>query len=632
VSIQLLTQGTINKIAAGEVVERPASVVKELVENAIDAEAKAITIEVKEGGLKLIRVTDNGSGIAKEDVKRAFLRHATSKIREAKDLSIVNSLGFRGEALASIGAISMVELITKKVDDLTGIRYIFEGGEEKNYEEVGTPSGTTLIIKNIFYNTPARLKFMKTAGTEFGYVVDVVSKIAMGHPEISFKLIHNNKVRLHTIGRDQLKDSIYSIYGSDVVKNLIQVNKVEKDWQIQGFIGKPSISRGNRTYENYYINGRYIKSKLIEKAIENGFKGKLMVHQYPFVILHLTLPAKEVDVNVHPTKMEVRFNHEEAIYTFVYTTILEALYQETLIPDVAIDDKKKDVSVKTKEEVKEPFQERQQTVYKQVEGTGKVKESIAMDKNYVAPQSRIDLQGISVEKYIKLTKGGMEQSEKLEENKEEPSYTGDQIQLEGLAFTDSKSMQDHKVIGQLFGTYWIIELEKKYYIIDQHAAHEKILYERMVQKLDKAVQYAQKLLTPLVIELSVHELLRYERHKHIFKDLGFEIENFGDTSILIRWVPFIFNQAIDARQFLLILDHLSETYSEDKYTILLDKIASMSCKAAVKGNNSLSLIEYQQLIEDLLTLENPYTCPHGRPVIISMTQYELEKKFKRIQP
>lgn len=619
-NIQLLNQSTINKIAAGEVVERPASVVKELVENAIDASATGITIEIKEGGLKFIRVTDNGSGISKSNVKIAFLRHATSKIRIAKDLTTVMSLGFRGEALASIGSVSMVELITKESTDITGVRYIIEGGMEKSYEEIGVPSGTTIIVKNLFYNTPARLKFMKAVGTEYGYISDMVTKIAMGHPEIGFKLISNNKIKLHTTGKNNLNDCIYSIYGKEVIRNLIRIDRQEGDISIHGYIGKPSISRGNRTYENYYINGRYIKSRLIEKAIESGFKNKLMLHQYPFVILHISLLGSEVDVNVHPTKMEVRFGNEEAVYTFIYTTIIEALYKQVLIPDETIEKKEKE-SIDTKRKyIKEPFQEVNESVIKH-------KPTSHSDKNIKI----LDLKNIELDTYKKLTDIPSRENKETNIMEKESMYNGEQIEVDSIQFMDKKYSQSHKIIGQLFNTYWIVELEDKYYIIDQHAAHEKVLYENMINKIEGDIKCRQKLLAPLVVELSPNEWLRYKGYTDFFDKLGFDIESFGETSVIIRWVPFIFDKIMDASQFLFILDGLEDVYTKKNYEVLLDDVASMACKTAVKGGKKLSIQEYEQLIEDLLTLENPYTCPHGRPAIIAMTKYELEKKFKRIQ-
>lgn len=636
--IQLLDQNTINKIAAGEVVERPASVIKELVENSIDAGATAITIEVKEGGLKLIRITDNGAGISKEEVRTAFLRHSTSKIREANDLLSINSLGFRGEALASIAAVSMVELITKKEKEMTGIRYVIEGGKEKSYSEVGCPTGTTFIIEDLFFNTPARLKFMKTPSTELGYITELVNKLAMGHSDVSFKLISHSKTKLHTSGNSKLDNCIYSIYGKDITKNIVEIKAADGDISINGFIGKPHISRGNRAYENYYINGRYIKSKLIEKAIEDAFKSLLMLHRYPFVVFHLQVAAKDVDVNVHPTKMEVRFLNEEAVYKLVYRSIESGLHKQALIPEVNIDSKKTE-KIKEIEPTPEPFEVKRKTIEEKQGIMEKAKEQHAVENTnkYVKENGgkyskemigETVTKGIEKESVPYETKKGHNQPQPV--TNEALPYKGEQIGMPASDFIDSTALKSHKVIGQLFNTYWVVELEDKYYLIDQHAAHEKILYEKILKGLKDKIEYGQRLLRPVVVNLSINEMLRYETHKKLFEDLGFEVEAFGEESLIIRSVPFIFDSTIESDQFLQILDSLEGTYHEDKYSILLDDIASMSCKAAVKGNNKLSELEYERLIDDLLMLDNPFNCPHGRPIIISMTKYELEKKFKRI--
>jgi len=602
-SILLLDQNTINKIAAGEVVERPASVIKELVENAIDAKADAITIEVKEGGLKFIRITDNGSGIHKEDVQSAFLRHSTSKIKDEEDLASIMSLGFRGEALASIASVGRVELITKLEAEPVGIRYVIEGGIEKVLEEVGCPIGTTFIVKDLFYNTPARRKFMKTSGTELGYISDLVHKLALGHPEVSFKFMSEGKVKLQTTGNHKLKDCIFSVYGMEVAKNLIEINWQFEGMRLEGFIGKPHLSRGNRTYENYFLNGRYIKSKVIEKAIEDGYKSKLMLHQYPFVTFHLHVDAKEVDVNVHPTKMEVRFMEEAKVFQLVYKGVEAALGREALIPQVSLEKEKKETPM-VHEQIPEPFEEKR----KVLEQNGRVVPPINHQEPSYTPRV-----------------------ERLSEETPSKTYKGDQVAMSVEAFRGSSAIKSHKVVGQLFDTYWIVELEEAYYMIDQHAAHEKVLYERMVKKLSDKVEFAQRLLEPVVVNLSLQEMSRYTIYQRLFTDLGFEVEPFGEVALIIRSVPFVFGKTLEANQFLQILDGLADSFVEDKYDILLDDIASMACKAAVKGNDRLSQGEYLRLIDDLLTLDNPFHCPHGRPTIIAMTKYELEKKFKRIQ-
>lgn len=701
--IELLDQNTINKIAAGEVVERPASVVKELVENAIDAGATAITVEVKEGGLKLMRITDNGSGIEKDQIRTAFLRHSTSKIREASDLITIASLGFRGEALASIASVGMVELISKVAGDMTGSRYVIEGGQEKLFEDIGCPTGTTFLIKDLFFNTPARLKFMKTPSTELGYVADLMSRLAMGHPTIGFKFVSNGKVKLQTSGKDLLKECIYNVFGKEVARNLIEVTGSVEGIEIKGYIGKPHISRGNRTYENYYLNGRYIKSKVVEKAVEDAYKPKLMLHRYPFVAFHLQVDSKEVDVNVHPTKMEVRFMKEKEVYDLIFKAIDGALNNRGLIPQVTIDAEKQEKV--TFEGAPEPFEKKGQAEevsppYVAPSEKHPTKAQVDQTKAFELP--KIDLmkpaaaetlhdlldqskqetqkepslkrplqvgknQGAPLEKgrqatpthdkdqWSKTSKQrgseplstirSLDQAHKqapedpLEQVKPQlspqpsnisPKYDGDQIELETAKFIDPKSIKSHKVVGQLFDTYWIVELDEKYYIIDQHAAHEKVLYERMLNKIASKVMYGQRLLKPVVVHVSIQELARFETHKKVFDDLGFEAEAFGEDAIIVRSVPFIFNKLFDMGQFTQILDGLEDAFSEDKYSILLDDIASMSCKAAVKGNDRLSRAEYMQLIDDLLNLDDPFHCPHGRPTIIAMTRYDLEKKFKRI--
>ncbi len=556
-TIQLLDQNTINKIAAGEVVERPASVIKELVENAIDAGADAITVEVKDGGLKLIRVTDNGMGIKRDEIRTAFLRHSTSKIRKASDLIDIHSLGFRGEALASIAAVSMVELLTKQEADVTGIRYRIEGGAEQGHEEVGCPAGTTFIIKDLFYNTPARLKFMKTPSTELGYISDLINKMAMGHPEIGLKFISNGKIKLHTTGNKKLKDCVYAVYGKEVAKNLLEVDYANETMAVKGFVGKPHISRGNRSYENYYINGRYIKSKVIEKALEDSFKSKLMMHRYPFASFHIEILSKDVDVNVHPTKMEVRFMNEEDVYRLVFEGINQAFLAKELIPKVNLDKKEdskeqrrtekskaKEEEVEAKKNHYEPFEYKKEEVTKPLQ----VKESInLLDLNKKTYEAKVGINShvpeVSMNRQQAI-EGDVAQAEIAKDSDLAKSkadfYKGDQVEIETAKFIDSSAVKSHKIIGQLFETYWIVELEDQYYMIDQHAAHEKVLYERLLGKIESKVGYGQRLLRPVVVELSLQELGRYQAHKQLFDELGFEVESFGEESLIIRSVPFVF--------------------------------------------------------------------------------------------
>ena len=674
--IELLNQNTINKIAAGEVVERPASVVKELVENAIDAGATAITVEVKDGGLKLIRITDNGSGIAKDQIRTAFLRHSTSKIREATDLITIASLGFRGEALASIAAVAMVELITKEAHETTGVRFVIEGGQEKTLEDIGCPTGTTFVIRDLFYNTPARLKFMKTPSTELGYVADLINHLAMGHPEIAFKFISNGKTKIQTAGKGKLKDCIYSVYGKDVARNLLEIKGQDEGFKVHGFIGKPHISRGNRTYENYYINGRYIKSKVVERAVEDAFKSRLMLHRYPFVTFHMEVNPEEVDVNVHPTKMEVRFMKEKQVYDLIFDSIDSALKGKSMIPDVTI--QKETAEKPVIQEAPEPFEvglkrAEEKTHQQEIEipdSPIKQRDTEIRERPpvYHTKNISIDLMASGAKKQLQETVEAMtpapeevvqeispkpvaaveqvkESINKTDQVAVEPEvtpkkaveetkddfYAGDQVALETTAeFINSESLKAHKVVGQLFDTYWIVELEDKYYIVDQHAAHEKILYEAMLKKIESKVAFGQRLLKPVVVQLSMQELARFEAHEKLFADLGYEVELFGEEAVIIRSVPFIFDKIFEVGQFTEILDGLVDSYSEDKYGILLDDIATMSCKAAVKGNDRLTQREYLQLIDDLLKLDDPFHCPHGRPTIVAMTKHELERKFKRI--
>lgn len=660
-SIQLLDQNTINQIAAGEVVERPASVIKELVENAIDAGASSVTVEVKDGGLKLIRVTDNGSGIVKDEIRTAFLRHSTSKIRQAQDLIDIHSLGFRGEALASIAAVSIVELITKTEDSVTGSRYIIEGGEEKTLEEIGAPTGTSFIVKDLFFNTPARLNFMKTPSTELGYVSDLINKMSMGNPSVAFKFISNGQVKLHTVGKGNLKDCVYAVFGKEVARNLLDIDYANETMRIVGFAGKPHISRGNRSYENYYLNGRYIKSRVVEKAVEDAFKAKLMLHRYPFVAFHLELLSKDVDVNVHPTKMEVRFMKEEDVYRLVFEGINKALSAEELIPEVKLDkDKKQEQKEPVKKEnIFEPFEVRGPSYKtKDFNDISSKPKEVYQSNEKATTSKRIDLMNITSKDYLSAT--GYREStgetiippkgtkpvtgtvdgigSSVEDAKPAIShmvkdmssfYSGDQVEMDNNHFIDSSAVKSHKIVGQLFDTYWVVELEDKYYLIDQHAAHEKVLYERLLKKLETNEVFGQRLLRPVVVDVSMQEMARFESHSKVFDGLGFEAEKFGEDSVIIRSVPFIFDKIMDVNQFVQILDGLEGSYSDSMYDTILDDLATMACKAAVKGNDRLSKAEYIQLIDDLLTLENPFHCPHGRPTIVAMTRYELEKKFKR---
>lgn len=628
--ISVLDQNTIDKIAAGEVVERPASVVKELVENAIDAGASAVTVEIKEGGISFIRITDNGSGIEKAQVPLAFLRHATSKIRGVDDLLCISSLGFRGEALSSIAAVSQVELITKPHEQLIGVRYLIEGGKEKGMEEIGAPDGTTFLIRNLFYNTPARAKFLKTPTTEAGYISSFIEQLALSHPHISFKYMQNGQTKLHTSGNNNLKEVIYQIYGRDITKELIEIHTsdVSGDFQIHGFIGKPVISRGNRNFENYYVNGRYVKSKIIMKAIEDAYHTFMMQHKYPFTSLYLTINGEDVDINVHPTKMEVRFSHQEQVYKNVYQAVLDGLSHRELIPEVTIKEpdkklEKENLSHKPRQPIHtpEPFENKrrilEQTQKIPVQETPIPKAPIRETPVYHKSANK---DNTPQEKVPVIN----EAPQKKTEQKPEQMELFDGI----LLSPDAK--KHHKIIGQVFDTYWLVQMEDKLYIIDQHAAHEKVLYERIVKEMKDRKITSQLLSPPMIISLNLQECDKLNTYMHVFTSLGFEIEVFGRQEYSIRAVPQNLYGLTQEDFFIEILDHLEETPISKAPDVLSDRMATMACKAAVKGNQKLSSQEAIALIDELLTLDNPYNCPHGRPTIISMTKYELEKKFKRI--
>ena len=692
--IHLLSQETIDKIAAGEVIERPSSVVKELVENAIDAQATAITVEIKEGGTSLIRITDNGCGIPADQVKIAFLRHSTSKISSALDLMNVSSLGFRGEALSSISAVSRVELITKTANELCGVRYQIEGSKEIGLEEIGAPDGTTFLVKDLFYNTPARKKFLKTPQTEAAYISDVVEHLALSHPDITFKFINNNQAKLHTSGNGNRKDLIYHIFGREIASALLEVDYECEFFHVSGYIGKPVITRGNRNYENYFINGRYIKSSLLSKAIEEGYKNFLMQHQYPFTVLYFTFDQSTLDVNVHPSKMELRFDHNQEIYKQLYDVIYGALAHRNLIPDVPVEEQKEKREERVyKDPIPEPFEKRRiqeirnaitkdspyelryperfhqqpKTQNVQTGQTGQqikhpgvinithgahvVREDsftsglmpqktenaveqaqVPQSQEYAAAEQLSILQGqehTGQEASIPAQGSGQQAAQKEPEPVQE-QY--EEITLSSISpdFMTQAAKKEHRIIGQLFDTYWLIEYDEKLYIIDQHAAHEKVLYERTMARLREKDYTSQILSPPLILSLDAKEQEALERFREPIEKLGYEVEHFGGKEYMINAIPGnLFN--LDMKDlFIEMLDDFSNMSGRETPELILEKVASMSCKAAVKGNNRLSMPEIQSLIDELLTLDNPYNCPHGRPTIISMTKYELEKKFKRI--
>lgn len=645
-NIAILNQETIDKIAAGEVVERPCSVVKELVENAIDAGSTAITVEIKEGGISFIRITDNGCGIERDQVAVAFYRHSTSKIRSAEDLLTVKSLGFRGEALSSISAVARVELITKTYDELTGTRYVIEGSKELSNEEIGAPDGTTFIVKDLFYNVPARRKFLKTAQTEGSYISDMVEKLALSHPDISFKFINNNQTKLHTSGNGNRKDIIYHIFGREISSSLLEVKHECEYFKVEGFIGKPVITRGNRNYENYFINGRYVKSNILSRAIEEAYKSFLMQHQYPFTVLYFTF-FSELDVNVHPTKMELRFDNNNEIYVELCDTIYEILSHKEMIPEVPVDSTPapKKIVHEYKEPIPEPFEKRRinevraaesRSVYGQsVTATVKSSTVKGLAVNEPLTENTLNQQKAKTSASTPVVHTGNSVEPKPETS---PAYEPAQV-VTGIqqtlgdydkVFLTESSKKQFSIIGQLFKTYWLIEFEDKLYIIDQHAAHEKVLYEKTMARLANKDFTSQRISPPIVMTLDARECEMLEKYRPQIEQFGYEVEHFGGKEYMISAIPDnLFH--IDMKDlFIEMLDDFSNATGRQTPDIITEKVASMSCKAAVKGNDKLTLPEINELIDELLSLDNPYNCPHGRPTIISMSKYEIEKKFKRI--
>lgn len=668
--IAVLDQQTIDKIAAGEVVERPSSIVKELVENAIDAGATAVTVEITDGGKKMIRITDNGGGMERDEVPLAFLRHATSKIEKVEDLEQIASLGFRGEALSSIAAVAQVELITKTPSALSGVRYVINGGVEQSLEDMGAPEGTTFLVRNLFYNTPARNKFLKSDTTEGGYVSTLMEQLALSHPEISFKYIQNKQVKLHTSGNYNVKDVIYNIYGRDITKALLEVSYENDFMKIEGFVGKPEISRGNRNFENYYINGRFIRNRIIAKGIEDAYKGFLMQHKFPFVSLHIQMEGNDLDVNVHPSKMEVRFARGTEVYDAVYETVHKALTTREMIQKVPFgkeDTVKKTTPIVKSGDVPEPFEVKrraslpkyQNIPVKLPKGTITMEQQAVREREIYqtkAPLSKEEEQlfdGTLKDKQKEHPKQNIQQS--MEQIKpapnvqtiKEPDKQPDektakemvkktieekprQLELFEEKLLAPESRSRHKLIGQLFDTYWLVQFEDRFFIIDQHAAHEKVYYERFVKQFREQKTGSQYLSPPLIVSLNLQEETVLQANRTYFEDFGFEIEPFGGKEYCINAVPTNLYGFEEEHLFLEMLDQLDTGKSKDPLEIFASRLATMACKAAVKGNHQMSPQEADKLIDELLTLENPYHCPHGRPTIISMTKTELEKKFKRI--
>ena len=705
--IAVLDQQTIDKIAAGEVVERPSSIVKELVENAIDAGATAVTVEITDGGKKMIRITDNGGGMERDQVPLAFLRHATSKIEKVEDLEHIASLGFRGEALSSIAAVAQVELITKTPSALSGVRYVINGGVQESLEDMGAPEGTTFLVRNLFYNTPARSKFLKSDTTEGNYVSTLMEQLALSHPEISFKYIQNKQVKLHTSGNYNVKDVIYNIYGRDITKALLEVSYENDFMKIEGFVGKPEISRGNRTFENYYINGRFVKNRIIAKGIEDAYKGFLMQHKFPFVSLHIQMEGNDLDVNVHPSKMEVRFARGTEVYDAVYETVHKALTTREMIQTVPFGKEepvKKLSSVVKPGDIPEPFEMKRRAEmpeYRtQVSNTVNRTSNVSIkgnDRTVSAPDTAMDKKQIS--SYSTLPRGTITMAEqavreqKIYQTKdpftkaEEKLFEGtindknihekqpdamqvnmsqkatvsvnknvvdsnenaetcdesaervqevekeqkpQQLELFEEKLLAPESRSRHQLIGQIFDTYWLVQFEDRFFIIDQHAAHEKVYYERFVKRFREQTIESQYLSPPLIVSLNLQEEALLETNRKYFEDFGFEIEPFGGKEYCINAVPTNLYGLDEEELFLEMLDNLASEKDKDPLGIFASRLATMACKAAVKGNHQMSVQEANMLIDELLTLDNPYHCPHGRPTIISMTKTELEKKFKRI--
>ena len=703
-NIHVLDQITIDKIAAGEVIERPASVVKELVENAIDAGSGSVTVEIKEGGISYMRIADNGCGIARDDVQNAFLRHSTSKIRAAEDLEHIASLGFRGEALSSIAAVSQVEMITKTKEQLLGTRYQIAGGKEEGLEDTGASDGTTFLIRQLFYNVPARRKFLKTPITEASHVGDLMTRLALSHPEISFQFINNGQSRLHTSGNGNLKDVIYHVYGREITANLIPMEYKNNGLSLSGYIGAPLISRGNRNFENYFINGRYVKSNIIYRAIEDAYKDFSMQHKFPFTVFHITIDGEHVDVNVHPTKMELRFNNQQEVYNTLYEAIDSALHGRELIPKVTLDEPKvprAEVVPVTKEKqnfrttgssvsfastagnmtkqaaqsemwagVQTPVKQKSKippkeernldyfmeqmkkrvTSYHQQNSSAEVKSRSDIFK----PERQADRIREAVSQYKATARDAKKQefpkktdvtpeipgtakttTEKTTANEQgidiKANEKPEQMDLFEDRFLDKERKADYTLIGQIFDTYWLVQFENSLYIIDQHAAHERVLYERTLREMKNREFTSQMISPPIILNLTMQEAELLRQYMDRFTRIGFEFEEFGQDSFAVRSVPDNLFSIAKKDLLLEMIDHLSDELNRNQPSDLIDeKIASMSCKAAVKGNMSLSAAEVDTLIGELLLLDNPYHCPHGRPTIISMTKRELEKKFKRI--
>lgn len=660
--IRLLDKNVVDKIAAGEVIERPSSVVKELLENSIDAGAKDITVEIKDGGTSFIRVTDNGCGIPKDEVKTAYMRHATSKIENEEDLSRISSLGFRGEALSTIAAVAQTEMITKTSESLTGIKYVIHGGVEVEYKEVGVPDGTTIVVRNLFYNTPARKKFLKTAMTEGSYINDLVLKLALSHPDISFKFISNGKTNIQTSGNGNIKDNIYQLFGRDISNNLMPINYEGANIKLSGYVGKPFISRGNRGFENYFINNRYIKSNIINRAIEEGYKTFVMQHRFPFTVIYIELPKDKIDVNVHPTKMEFKYDNEKELFEVITKSVRDSLLQTDLIPNANYNEneKKRDKVLGTGADTNknapkpaEPFEEKrtysesQKKVVNASNAYGSsynilksLKEvepdepiyNMLNDKGvtYQAKEKETDIQAADIKDAdIKAADAKRAKAFEAYDSSKMPKKP-EQMAFENDDFLSKHARAKHRLIGQVFGTYWLMEYEDKLYIMDQHAAHEKVNYERLIHNLNTKQILSQQLMPPMVITVTYAERQAILDNFDLFMKVGYDISEFGVNEFKINAVPSNLFGLHGREMFMEFVGSLINNAGYMSNDVFVSKLATMACKAAIKGNTAISFQEADALIDELLTLENPYTCPHGRPTIISMSQTELDKKFKRI--
>lgn len=625
--IKLLSEETIDKIAAGEVIEKPSSVVKELVENSIDAGATSITVEIKDGGINFIRITDNGCGIPKEQIKTAFLRHATSKIETASDINTIHSLGFRGEALSSIAAVAQVEIMTKTDSDLIGSRYIIEGAKDVDFSDIGVPSGTTIIVKNLFFNTPARKKFLKSAQTEGSYVADIVEHLAMARPDIAIKFISGGQVKFQTSGRGDMKEIIYHIYGRELSSETIPINLTTKGIKLSGLLGKPSVTRSTRNFENYFVNGRYIKSSLIAQAVEEGYKEYLMQHKFPFFVLNIELDSETIDVNVHPTKMDVRFTGGEELSDYLSSAVSSTLRVNEMIPETLLIKEQQAKSL-FEEYAPEPFEEKRiESIHssekEETPSTNTFSENIA--------NASSEIKKVLGEALAAGSKTGSANNHNvIKASNAVIVNAGVQMELFDDRILSKEAVADYRIIGQVFDTYWLIEYQDKLLMLDQHAAHEKVKYEALIRKLNEKVIETQNIIPPIIITLSGAETGTYNQYKSHFEELGFVVEEFGGDEIALRAIPLDLYGCNAKELFLDILDELSLGMNRDVPEVINSRIATMACKSAVKGNMSMNEAELKALLDELLTLDNPYNCPHGRPTMITMSKSEMEKRFKRI--